>query len=134
MLAFVGCYINDGLEEITRVATASEQERDPLSWRRAECLIEQGLGGVVADGIVLRCIDSVLILVHVLVGIQSSTYKVGLYRGRLTTISCLAFMRSSTCLAALRYDCTPFDSVSTSADEEEAVSTTAPASSYKPAK
>ena len=62
--AFVGCYVEDRLEEITRIADASEQERNPLSRRRAERLIEQRFGGVVTDGIVLRCVDSVPVLVH----------------------------------------------------------------------
>jgi hypothetical protein len=62
--AFVGCYVENRLEEITRVTDASEQERNPLSRRRAKRLIEQRFGGVVTNGIVLRSVDSVLVLVH----------------------------------------------------------------------
>ena len=80
-----------------------------------------------ANDEILCRVDPVLASVYVSVGVLSITYKVGLYRGRLTTISCLAFIRSSTCLTALRYDCTPVESVPISTVEEEAVSTTAPA-------
>jgi len=99
-----------------------------MSRRRVECCIAEGLGCVVTNDIILCRVDSVLISAHVSVDAQSSTYKVGLYRGKLRTISCLAFMESSTCLTALRDACTPCESVSASTDVEEAASTSALAS------
>lgn len=90
---------------------------------------DSGIGIIVANGKVLWRVESVLVSVRTMVGIRITHNNLGLYRGKLSTTSCLAFMGSSTCLAAPRYDCTPFESVSMSTDEEEAATIAVPASS-----
>ena len=82
-----------------------------------------------ANDEILCRVDPVLASVYVSVGVLSITYKVGLYRGRLRTTSCLAFKGASTCLAALRHDWTPFETVSISTCVEGAASISASASS-----